>query len=302
MSRLVEREHGAPAADVPLAENAMIEFEHVERSYGGKIAVRDLHFSIADGELFCLLGPNGAGKTTTIKMLVGLLRPGKGVVRVNGHDIVKETRQALRQLSYVPDEPYLYEKLTGREFLDFIGRMYGLGNEDRKKNIGREIQRFSLERFVDDLAGNYSHGMKQRMVFAAACLHDPKVLIVDEPMVGLDPRSVRLVKDLLKAQARAGATVFVSTHMLSIAEEIGDTIAVIHQGRLLFRGTLAELRSSPSFSAARRQSLGASPIPSGSDPGEAGSGDSTWREQLTLEQLFLEMTEDGGLQEGGSLR
>ncbi len=220
----------------------MIEFEDVSRNYGTRVALSGLNLSIPSGQLFALLGHNGAGKTTTIKMLVGLLRPNSGNVRICGFDVVRQTREANRLLGYVPDEPYLYDKLTGREFLQFVGEMYGLEKNLLRRRLDEEIANFSLSEFVDDLAETYSHGMKQRVVFASALLHDPSVLVVDEPMVGLDPRSMRLVKDYLKAKASAGTTIFMSTHTLAVAEEIADRIAVLEQGKLRFLGTLSELR------------------------------------------------------------
>jgi ABC-2 type transport system ATP-binding protein len=221
----------------------MIEFLHVRRTYGKKVAVADLTLTVSPGELFSFLGPNGAGKTTTIKMLVGLLRPTSGTVRVCGYDAVAQPRHANQLMGYVPDEPYLYDKLSGREFLQFVADMHGLSKHETKAKIEREIANFDLAAFVDELAENYSHGMKQRLAFAAALLHDPRVLVVDEPIVGLDPRSVRLVKDLLRRKAREGVAVFMSTHSLFVAEEISDRIGIVELGELKFLGTLAELRN-----------------------------------------------------------
>ena len=221
----------------------MIEYEQVTRCYGTHLAVSRLDLKVPGGELFALLGHNGAGKTTTIKMLVGLLRPSSGSVRVGGNDVVRNPRHSARLLGYVPDEPFLYEKLTGREFLQFVVDMYGLDGAQGKQAIEREIMRFELAGFVDSLSETYSHGMKQRTVFAAALLHDPAVLVVDEPMVGLDPHSMRLVKDLLRDQARAGKAVFMSTHTLGIVEQIADRIGIMDHGHLIFLGTLSELRS-----------------------------------------------------------
>lgn len=220
----------------------MIEFDQVTRNYGRKRAVDRLTLTIRPGELFALLGPNGAGKTTTIKMLVGLLRPNAGTVRICGYDVVRETRQANRCVGFVPDQPYLYDKLSGREFLQFIADLYGLQREESATRIAREIQNFGLAEFVDLLTETYSHGMKQRLVLAAALLHDPAVLILDEPMVGLDPRSMRLVKDILRDRANAGMVIFMSTHTLGLAEEIADRIGIVDRGQLRFLGTLAELR------------------------------------------------------------
>jgi ABC-2 type transport system ATP-binding protein len=221
----------------------MIEFTNVRRTYGAKVAVADLTLSVRAGEVFGFLGPNGAGKTTTIKMLVGLLRPSAGTIRLAGYNVVEQSRHANRLLGYVPDEPYLYDKLSGREFLQFVGDMHGLTGAESKARIEREIRSFELDGFVDELAENYSHGMRQRLAFAAALLHDPAALVVDEPMVGLDPRSMRLVKDLLRRKSREGMTVFMSTHSLWVAEEISDRIGIVDQGQLRFLGTLAELRS-----------------------------------------------------------
>ena len=219
----------------------MIELEGVSRAYGTKVAVDDLTLSVPRGSLFAFLGPNGAGKTTTIKMLTGLLRPDAGRIRLCGHDVVAEPRAAHRLLGYVPDEPYLYDKLTGREFLQFVVDMYGIDAIRAKTQIARAIDDFELAEFVDRLSESYSHGMKQRLVFASALLHDPEVLIIDEPMVGLDPKSARVVKDLLRAKASEGATIFMSTHTLAVAEEIADRIGVIDRSRMKFLGTVSEL-------------------------------------------------------------
>jgi len=220
----------------------MIEFDHVTRTYGPKPAVTDLSLSIPRGELFALLGPNGAGKTTTIKMLVGLLRPSRGAVRICGYDLAKDARGAHLHTGYVPDEPTLYDKLTGREFLWFIADMFGMPRHMATQKISREIEHFELAEFADDLTESYSLGMKQRLVFAAALLHDPDVLVLDEPMVGLDPRSVRIVKDLLKTRTEEGMTVFMSTHTLAMAEEMADRVGIMVRGQLRFLGTIAELR------------------------------------------------------------
>jgi len=220
----------------------MIQFDNVRRSSAAKVAVPGLSLEIPSGELFAFLGPNGAGKTTTIKMIVGLLRPSSGTVRLCGHDVVADSRLANQLLGYVPDEPHLYDKLTGREFLQFIADMYGLTRERGWRQIDEAIANFDLGRFADDLTESYSHGMKQRVAFAAAMLHEPAVLVIDEPMVGLDPRSVRMLKDLLQAKARAGATIFMSTHMLSVAEEIADRVAIVDQGTLRYVGPMSELR------------------------------------------------------------
>jgi ABC-2 type transport system ATP-binding protein len=221
----------------------MIVFSNVTKRFGQKIAVERLNLRVPPGELFAFLGPNGAGKTTTIRMLVGLLRPNEGELTVCGFNATTQCREAARFVGYVPDQPYLYDKLTGREFLEFVGQLRGITGSELASRIEREIERFGMGDFVDDLTETYSHGMRQRLVFASAILHDPKVLIVDEPMVGLDPKSAKLVKDLLKAKTSVGTSVFMSTHTLSIAEEIADRIGIIHKGQLIFAGTVDELRA-----------------------------------------------------------
>ncbi len=220
----------------------MIEFQQVYRSYGDKVAVENLSLSIAPGELYALLGHNGAGKTTAIKMLVGLIRPGRGLVRVGGYDLVSQTREATALVGYVPDQPYLYDKLSGREILTFVGRMYGMDNQQVQHAIEREIARFELGDFLDELTETYSHGMKQRTVFASALLHAPRVLVVDEPMIGLDPHSIRLVKDLLRQEVADGMCVFMSTHTLQAAEEIANRVGIMSHGSLLFDGSIETLR------------------------------------------------------------
>lgn len=224
----------------PLAP--IVEYCAVSRAYGSKKAVDNLNLSLYPGELFALLGHNGAGKTTTIKMLVGLLQPGEGIVRVGGYDIVHSPREAVSQIGYVPDQPHLYDKLSGREFLEFIAGMYGYDAPQAKQLIDREAARFDLHSFLDDLCETYSHGMKQRTVFAAAMLHNPRILVVDEPLIGLDPQSIRLVKDLLREEVATGLCVFMSTHTLAVAEEISDRIGVMRQSKLLFLGTVDQLR------------------------------------------------------------
>ncbi len=221
----------------------MITLDHVTKTYGPKMAVQDLNLEIAAGELFAFLGPNGAGKTTTIKMMVGLLFPTSGRILIGGHDLRTDGERARLLLSYVPDQPYLYEKLTGREFLQFIADMYELPPAEARQRIGEVIDLFGLADFIDDLTERYSHGMRQRTVFASALVHRPKVLIVDEPTVGLDPRSVRILKDLLRKQAESGTTVFLSSHSLDVVEELADRIAIVDHGRLISCGTLEHLRS-----------------------------------------------------------
>jgi ABC-2 type transport system ATP-binding protein len=220
-----------------------IELSNVTKRYGAFTAVDRLSLEVREGELLAWLGPNGAGKTTTIKMMTGLLTADTGTVRVCGHLMGKDGRAAKAQLAYVPDQPFLYEKLTGREFLKFVGRMYGLDAGRLRARSNELIERLEIGSFLDQLTESYSHGMKQRVALAAALLHDPAVLVTDEPMVGLDPRTVRTVKNLLLEMTREGKTVFMSTHTLEVAEAVADRIGIIHQGRMLTIGTLAELRA-----------------------------------------------------------
>ncbi len=220
----------------------MIHFQSVTRTYGTHVAVRELELSVAEGEVVALLGHNGAGKSTSLKMLVGLLRPSSGLIEVGGFDVIQHRREVSRLIGYVPDQPYLYDKLSGREFLQFIANMYGLTSAESLDAVQREAERFELAEFLDQLSESYSHGMRQRTVFAAALIHQPKILVVDEPMVGLDPLSIRLVKDLLRTYANNGNTVLMSTHTLSLAEEIADRVSVMRSGELAFSGTVAQLR------------------------------------------------------------
>lgn len=221
---------------------AMIDLVDVTKSYGTRLAVDRLNLAVGGGELFAFLGPNGAGKTTTIKMLCGLLFPTQGRVSVGGFDLATQGDDARRLIAFVPDTPYLYEKLTGREFLQFIGDMYGMPHQITRQKTDEVVGLFRMEDFVDDLTERYSHGMRQRTVFAGALMHDPKLLIVDEPTVGLDPKSIRLLKDLLRQQADHGTTVFLSTHSLDVAQELADRIGIIDRGKLIGCGTLESLR------------------------------------------------------------
>lgn len=220
----------------------MIQTENLCKNYDAHKAVVNLNLDIKAGELFCFLGPNGAGKTTTIKMLTGLLQPTSGRARVAGYDIQTDPVEAKRRIGYIPDRPYLYEKLSGRDFMTFVGDMFGVDRAEQRRRMDHYFDLFSLTRVRDDFIENYSHGMRQKLVFSASLMHDPEVLIVDEPMVGLDPKSVRIVKDLLKSETRKGRTIFLSTHTLSIAEEIADRIGVIARGNVQFLGTISQMR------------------------------------------------------------
>lgn len=222
----------------------MLVIEHLTKRFGDKVAVNDLSLEVRAGELYAFLGPNGAGKTTTLKCVAGLLRPTSGRIIVGGHDVHSAPVAAKRLLSYVPDQPFLYEKLTAREFLLFIGRLYGLERRRCAQAVEELLRLFQAEEWADELAENYSHGMKQKTVLSAALLHDPKLLVVDEPMVGLDPASTKLVKAVLRQRVTQGAALLMSTHTLSLAEEMADRIGIIHRGRLVYEGTAQELRTS----------------------------------------------------------
>jgi ABC-2 type transport system ATP-binding protein len=223
-----------------------ITLENVTKRFGSKVAVDGLTLSVARGELFAFLGPNGAGKTTTIKMIAGLCRPDAGNIAVCGHRMGEDGLQAKAQMAYVPDQPFIYDKLTGNEFLRFVGEMYRLHRGEVRRRLAQLVDCLDMGGFLDQLSEGYSHGMKQRVVLASALLHDPTVIVVDEPMVGLDPRTVRTVKNLFTERTRQGGTVFMSTHTLEVAEAVADRIGIIHRGRLLAVGTLAELRRAAS--------------------------------------------------------
>lgn len=223
----------------------MIKIEDLTKSYGDLTALDSLSLDIPAGEFFAFLGPNGAGKTTTIKLLTGLLRPTRGTAYICGFNIEREYIRAKSLISYIPDFPFLYDKLTGREFLDFVVRLYPEDNGREQAAMRDELlYRFGLEAQQHHLIENYSHGMRQKVVFAAAFLHKPRVMIIDEPMVGLDPHSARIVKDMLKARSREGVTIFLSTHTLSVAEELADRVGIIDRGKLIAAGTVAELSES----------------------------------------------------------
>ncbi|MBI4028066.1 MAG: ABC transporter ATP-binding protein [Verrucomicrobia bacterium] len=220
----------------------MIQIERLTKQFGSLTAVNDLTLSVAGGEFFAFLGPNAAGKTTTIKMLVGLLKPTSGQALLDGHDIQLAPVDAKKGLAYIPDFPFLYEKLSPQEILAMVGELFGMSRQDAERERDRWFDYFDLNEYRHELTENLSHGTRQRAVFAMAFLHSPKVLVVDEPMVGLDPHHARLVKDALKKFTREGGTVFLSTHVLSVAEELADRIGILSHGRLVACGTLSDLR------------------------------------------------------------
>jgi ABC-2 type transport system ATP-binding protein len=221
----------------------MISIQAVTKTYGPRTAVDRLSLEIAGGEFFAILGPNGAGKTTTIKMIAGLLKPSDGRILVCGHDTQGAALEAKRVCAYVPDQPFLYDKLSGLEFMNFVADLYGIGGAERSREIDRLVELFGMKDFVRELSEAYSHGMKQRLVLAATLLHKPKVILVDEPLVGLDPHHARLVKDVFREQARAGTSIFLSTHILSVAEDFADRIGIMLQGKMVALGRMDELRA-----------------------------------------------------------
>jgi ABC-2 type transport system ATP-binding protein len=220
----------------------MIELTHLSKKFGDLLAVDDLTLTVGRGEFFVVLGPNAAGKTTLIRLLAGLLKPTAGTARVAGFDVQSDPLEARRRLAYVPDLPFLYEKLTPWEFLRFTGHVFQM-SESRIQQASRAlVARFHLDPFAGKPIEGLSQGTRQRVAIVSALLHEPEVLVIDEPMVGLDPRHVRVAKDVLQERARAGATVFLSTHQLSVAEELADRIGIMHRGRLIAVGTGRQLR------------------------------------------------------------
>lgn len=222
----------------------MIKTLNLTKKFGEKIAVNNLTIEIPKGTFFCFLGPNGAGKTTTIKMLTGLMKPTSGTAFIGGIDIQKDPVRAKQCIGFVPDHPFLYDKLTGREFLRFVAGLYRIPESEFEKRTEELIGLFELSGMIDELIEDYSHGMRQKLSFTACFLHKPEIVIVDEPWVGLDPKNIRFVKNYLKQKTRdEGLTVFMSTHTLSIAEEIADIIGIIHQGKLCAFGTVEEIKA-----------------------------------------------------------
>lgn len=220
----------------------MIELQHLSKNFSKTVAVNDLTLNIQTGEVFGFIGPNGAGKTTTIKMMGGIIEPSSGVILICGVNMKTEPERAKSKIGFIPDQPYLYEKLTGMEFLNFIADLYEMNNEAFIQKAQDKLDMFSLSDWSNELIEAYSHGMKQRLIMAAALLHDPEVIIVDEPMVGLDPAAIKLVKELFRNLASEGVTIFMSTHSLNVAEDVCDRIGIINKGSLIVTGTIEDLR------------------------------------------------------------
>jgi ABC-2 type transport system ATP-binding protein len=250
----------------PLAPQMIAIYDLVKR-YGSFTAVDQVSLDVHPGEIHGFLGPNGAGKTTTIRMIAGLLKPSSGRIVVNGHDMALEPEAAKSSLGFIPDRPFIYEKLTAGEFLRFHGGLYGLDNGAMGERVREMLDLFELSRWEHELVESFSHGMKQRLVMSAAFLHRPRAVLVDEPMVGLDPRGARLIKEVFRRMAYRGVAILMSTHTLEVAEEMCDRISIILKGRIIASGTVADLRTL------------------------AGSDD----DQLTA--VFLKLTGGSGLQE-----
>jgi ABC-2 type transport system ATP-binding protein len=245
----------------------MIQVRDLVKKYGSFTAVDGISLDVAPGEIHGFLGPNGAGKTTAIRMMAGLLKPTAGTVVINGHDLAKEPEAAKASLGFIPDRPFIYEKLTAGEFLRFHGGLYGMDGSALPERIGEVLGLFELTKWEGELVESFSHGMKQRLVMCAAFLHRPRAVLVDEPMVGLDPRGARLIKEVFRTMSRHGVAILMSTHTLEVAQEMCDQISIILGGRIIARGTVEELRQL------------------------AGSSD----EELT--PVFLKLTGGSGLQE-----
>jgi ABC-2 type transport system ATP-binding protein len=249
----------------------MIGIHDLVKQYGTFTAVDGISLDVAPGEIHGFLGPNGAGKTTTLKMIAGLLKPTSGRILVNGHDVATDPEAAKASLGFIPDRPFIYDKLTAGEFLRFHGGLYGLDGHEIGARVGEMLELFELGRWEHELVESFSHGMKQRLVMCAAFLHRPDAVVVDEPMVGLDPRGARLIKDVFRRMSEHGVAILMSTHTLEVAQEMCDRISIILKGRIIARGTVDELRQ----------------MGGGKDPEHA--------EELTT--VFLKLTGGGALQE-----
>lgn len=220
----------------------MITLANITKRFGNFTAVNSISLQVKPGEFYGFLGPNGAGKTTTIKMMTGLYAPSAGQITINGFDITVRPKEAKLAIGYIPDQPYLYDKLTGREYLYFSGGLYRIQKAHLRIVIDQLVERLELGEWIDRRCEEYSQGMRQRVVIAAALLHDPPVIIIDEPMVGLDPRSARIVKQTLLEKARAGSAVFMSTHSLPVIEELCDRVGIINDGKLIYENTMSGLQ------------------------------------------------------------
>lgn len=233
----------------------MIRLEGLTKRYGDLVAVDALDLEIEAGRIFGLLGPNGAGKTSTLRMIAGILLPDAGRVLIDGHDVVEEPYAAKRKLGFVPDRPFVYEKLTGVELLRFVAGLYGQDGPEVETRIDELMSLWDLQAFRDELVESYSHGMRQKLIISSALVHRPRVWVIDEPMVGLDPRAARLLKDLMRGFADRGGTLLISTHTLEFAEALCDRMAVIQRGRVVAEGSIEELRDQAAGADGRLESI-----------------------------------------------
>jgi len=220
----------------------MIELKNLTKRYGNTLAVNRLSLSVSKGEIYGFIGPNGAGKTTTIRMMGGVLAPTEGSVIIEGINMADDPENVKRKIGFIPDRPFLYEKLTGMEFMRFSAELYGVEDRIFLEKAEALLKKFALHNWAHELIESYSHGMKQRLIISSALLHDPTVIIVDEPMVGLDPAAIKMVKDMFRGLAGNGTTIFMSTHTLAVAEDICDRIGIIHKGALIATGTTRDLK------------------------------------------------------------
>ena len=220
----------------------MIELKNLTKRYGKTLAVNNLNLSVARGEIYGFIGPNGAGKTTTIRIMGGVLVPTEGLVTIDGINMADDPEGVKRRIGFIPDRPFIYEKLTGMEFMRFSADLYGVDKRVFRDKAEELLKTFAIFNWADELIESYSHGMKQRLIISSALLHDPTVIIVDEPMVGLDPAAIKMVKNMFRELSRGGMTIFMSTHTLAVAEDICDRIGVIHRGALIATGTTGDLK------------------------------------------------------------
>ena len=245
----------APREDARASGTPMISLRGAKKHYGKFAAVKGIDLDVYRGEIFGFLGPNGAGKTTTIRMVAGVLQPTEGQVLVGGDDLEKSPEAAKSRIGYIPDRPYLYEKLSGGEFLRFVAGLWGKEGEAVETRGDRLLELFQLSQWKDELIESYSHGMRQKILISSALIHQPELIVVDEPLVGLDPRAARLLKDLFKTFVKNGGTVFLTTHTLEVAEALCDRIAIINKGEIMALGTMDDLRAQSESGAAHLEEI-----------------------------------------------